>query len=599
MILIHSTHEAGVQVGGIGAVLDGLLSAPSYLAEVERSLVVGPLNTKDAVEMERLFAPSNQLQPLYFADRDLINCPQPLADALSGIEREFHVRILYGTRMFGDETHEILLVDASDINPERLAKFKYYVWEKFGLDCNKYQHEPEFNLHIATAEPALAAVRGILGIRDWGLVIGNSLTNPQSPITILCHDFMGLPLWHAAELNYPGQYTSAFMAHEVATVRPIVEGHEGHDVRFYSVMRGAAKQGKFLEEVFGDQSASFRHALLKTAERCDHVFAVGDLVVEELRFVSVGFKNKRIHLAYNGVPSSALSFEEIKGSSEKLKQYAWILTGDYPRFVFTHVTRMVISKALWRDIGVMEQLDGPLAERGESAVLFVLSSAKPHGRSAAEAQQMSRDYGWPAQHREGWPDLIELESSLHRIIAHFNSRARACKIVLINQYGFSKDRLGESFPPDLDFDDLRKGTDLEFGQSIYEPFGISQVAALNSGALAVVSDVCGCVGFVRQAVGLLRLSLPIEERQAPIANLIMGEYSHLHQHGVDPLSIGRALRDEAERNTAQTVARLINEHLPRTDAQKQKLMAQGHALSQRMSWDVVASEQLLPALMTS
>jgi hypothetical protein len=41
---------------------------------------------------------------------------------------------------------------------------------------------------------------------------------------------------------------------------------------------------------------------------------------------------------------------------------------------------------------------------------------------------------------------------------------------------------------------------------------------------------------------------------------------------------------------------LIAEHLPRTDAQKQKLMAHGFALAQRMSWDVVASEQLLPAL---
>ena len=595
MILIHSTHEAGVQVGGIGAVLDGLLSAPSYLAEVERSLVVGPFNTKDVVEMERLFAPSNKLQLAYFADQGHINCNQNLADVLSGIEREFGVRILYGTRAFGDADHEILLVDASDINAERLTKFKYYAWEKFGLDCNKYQHEPEFNLHIATAEPALVAAHELLAIGNWLENSTDPIANSQLSI-LVCHDITGLPLWYAAESNFPGQYKSAFMAHEVATMRPIVEDHEGHDARFYNVMRNAAKQGKFLEDVFGDQSASFRHALLKTAERCDYVFAVGDLVVEELRFLSQGFKNKRIHLAYNGVPSTALSFAEAKSSSDKLRQYAWILTGIYPRFVFTHVTRMVMSKALWRDIRVMEQLDAQLAERDESAVLFILSSAKPHGRSNAEAQQMSRDYGWPAHHREGWPDLVELESALHRSIAQFNASARACKVILINQYGFSKERLGESFPPDLDFDDLRKGTDLEFGQSIYEPFGISQVAALNSGALSVVSDVCGCVGFVRQAIGLLRLTLPIAERQAPIANLIMGEYSQVQHHPVDGLSIGRALRDEAERNAAQTLARLIREHLPRTDAQKQKLMAQGFALSQRMSWDVVASEQLLPAL---
>jgi hypothetical protein len=348
--------------------------------------------------------------------------------------------------------------------------------------------------------------------------------------------------------------------------------------------------------VFGDQSGSYKHALLKTAERCDWAFAVGDSVVEELRFVSAGFKHKRIDLVYNGVPNKPLSFDEAKASSAKLRQYAWILTGIYPTFAFTHVTRMVISKGLWRDIRVMEQLDGKLAQRGESAVLFILSSIKPQGRTNAEALQMSRDYGWPAHHREGWPDLIDLEATLHREIERFNAGSRACKIVLINQLGFDRDRIGESFPPDLLFADLRNGTDLEFGQSVYEPFGIAQLEPLSSGALCVVSDVCGCVGFSRQAVGLLRLSLPIGERQAPIANLIMGEYSHVNQHNIDPMTIGHAVRDDAERNAAQTLARLIDEHLPRTDAQKQKLMAQGQTMAQRMSWDVVAKEQLLPAL---
>ena len=44
--LIHATHEAAYKVGGIGAVLDGLLSAPDYLARVRRSIVVGPMDTR-------------------------------------------------------------------------------------------------------------------------------------------------------------------------------------------------------------------------------------------------------------------------------------------------------------------------------------------------------------------------------------------------------------------------------------------------------------------------------------------------------------------------------------------------------------------------
>ncbi len=83
--------------------------------------------------------------------------------------------------------------------------------------------------------------------------------------------------------------------------------------------------------------------------------------------------------------------------------------------MFSHVTRMVVSKALWRDIRVMEQLDGLLASRGETAVLFMLSSVRPEGRPWRDVQQMQR-YGWPREHRHGWPDLIDLEASLYGAI---------------------------------------------------------------------------------------------------------------------------------------------------------------------------------------
>ncbi len=66
------------------------------------------------------------------------------------------------------------------------------------------------------------------------------------------------------------------------------------------------------------------------------------------------------------------------------------------------------------------------------------------------------------------------------------------------------------------FNDLRVGSDLEFGQSIYEPFGIAQVEPLSAGALCVVSSVCGCVGFVRRAAGGL-----------VFPNLIVGDYAGL------------------------------------------------------------------------
>ena len=40
-------------------------------------------------------------------------------------------------------------------------------------------------------------------------------------------------------------------------------------------------------------------------------------------------------------------------------------------------------------------------------------------------------------------------------------------------------------PADMEFLDIRRGSDLEFGQSIYEPFGIAQVEPLTYGAISL------------------------------------------------------------------------------------------------------------------
>lgn len=75
----------------------------------------------------------------------------------------------------------------------------------------------------------------------------------------------GLPLWYAAEVARRGAYKSAYVAHEVPTARALVESDPGHDTRFYNVMRQAQKIGLTMDEVFGDQSGFFKHAMLKTA----------------------------------------------------------------------------------------------------------------------------------------------------------------------------------------------------------------------------------------------------------------------------------------------------------------------------------------------
>ncbi|MBX7214814.1 MAG: hypothetical protein K1X39_12435 [Thermoflexales bacterium] len=575
--LIHATHEAAYKVGGIGAVLDGLLSAKAYLARVQRSIVVGPMDTRDPAEMERLFAPRNNLFVRYFADRGMLACDPGLAAALTAVEHAFGVRLCYATRQFGGAIHEMLLVDASEARGDRFNSFRYFVWQRFGLDSGRYEGASEYNHFMRMAEPAAAAL---------GAILGDEAPDPR---WVVCHEFMGLPLWYALALTAPGRYQSAYVAHEAPTARALVEGDGGHDTRFYNVMRRALDQGRVMDEVFGDQNGYFKHAMVRTAAQCDVVMAVGDPVVDELRFTDVGFRGKPIHLIYNGVPSQRISLGDTRLSGARLRGFAQRLIGVSPTWVFSHVTRMVPSKGLWRDLRVMEKLDGHLAWRGESAVLFMLSSVRPQGRSAAEAWRMSQAYGWPRTHRFGWPDLVDPEDVLYRAIERFNATARASRVILVNQFGWDRERVGALMPEDMRFGDLRAGSDLEFGQSIYEPFGIAQMEPLSAGSLCVVSDSCGCVGFARHAMGELGL---VDAR-----NIRVVDYTSLGDLGWrDPISIGTGERNAVEARAADSASWFIADSLPRDAAAKQALIDTGYAIAQRMSWDVVAGERMLPAM---
>lgn len=605
MIIIHSTHEAEFKVGGIGAVLDGLLNAPGYLRQADRSLLVGPFNTRDKIEMERLFSPRNKLKVRYFAEGNMTDVAPARLATFRDIEKSWNVKLLYGTRLFGAAEHEVILVDASDIDTDRFNQFKYFVWDRFKLDCARYEHEYEFNLYMAMAAPGYAALDAVLQHGQPASGSESPIPNLQSPV-IICHEFMGLPLWYAAHIDKPGAYKSAYIAHEVATARQLVENDPGHDTRFYNILRFAQQAALTTDDVFGDQSGFFKHAMTRTAAQCDYVLAVGDLVVDELRFIDSRFHGKKIDLVYNGTSNRQVFIEDTNAAKKKLQAYAKVLVGFTPTFVFSHVTRMVISKGLWRDLRVMEELDAMLAARNESAVLFILSSIIPQGRSAAEAQRMATEYGWPKDHREGWPDLIAYEAPLWKAIAAFNAEAKAARVVYINQFGFSRDRIGDTMPPDLGFDDLRNGADVEFGQSIYEPFGIAQLEPLPSGALCVISNVCGCLGFVHSKLAELpflpfdetgSLHVDADENKRPFRNIIIADYTTINVTDMKAaLAIGQAERDVVERTTARSVAAALTERLPRNDDQKTALIEAGYMLAQQISWDVVAREQLLPAI---
>lgn len=573
-LVVHATHEAGVKVGGIGAVLDGLLASHAYNEAVERTVLVGSYNADDGLEWERLRAPRNGLTIRYHAREGIVNVTDELALAFHNVQQFHSVSLLYGTRRFGGVEHEIVLVDSSRARAEPINDLKGYLYARHGLHSTRYEGNPEYDHFMDGAVATVNALRALVGpVGGTGIFIA--------------HEWLGLPALFAAERHLPGEFRTVFYAHETATVRAIVESHPGHDSRFYNVMRVARERGFSLEQVFGDYGDYFKHALLRAALSLDGLFAVGDLVKEELAFLEPAIHPQAIDLVYNGVPSIEVGVAQKLHSKALLQEYAHALHGYRPTWVFSHVTRLVPSKGIWRDFRVMEHLDDALAWRGETAIFYILSSVRPTGRRSEDVHRWEWEYGWPVHHRADNGDLIAYEWDYYQTIEHFNRYARASRIVFINQFGWSRDRCGQRMPAEMEFKDLRFGTDVEFGQSIYEPFGIAQVEPLSFGAICVLSSACGCLGFIRDAGGM------------DLLNVAVGDYLYLPDWASSDLlgllNLGRQTRDAIEAGVADVVAHKIISRLPRSADELQARLAQGYDLSTRMSWEVVSKDYLLPA----
>ncbi len=573
VIVAHVTHEAVRKVGGIGTVLEGLLNAPAYRRAVARSVLVGPLFDHQTAGDRRLGNGGNVLySTLDGIDRGT------WSERLGPVASEYGVGLVYGTRPLVDEWSgrrsevEVLLVDVAGMDPAHLADFKFRLFESFGIRSERFDFLWDYEQYVRLAPPGLAALRRLVGEGD-------------EPIAIQAHEFMGIPFALAARLDGDPRLATIHHAHEVATVRRLVEEHPGHDTRFYAAMARWRAEGLTIDDVFGPQDAYFKHELSRAGRHADSVLAVGELVRQELQFLDLEFARRPIDYVPNGIPAADSSIEERTRSREMLLDYAGLLLGWRPDLVFTHVARLVASKAFWRDVRVLEELEPLLVRRGRSAVLFVVATEGAI-RSIEDVRRMEADRRWPWNHRVGYPDLTGAEIGLDQCFQEFNRSSRAIKIVLVNQFGWDPSALGDRLPRDMTFVDLRRGTDLEFGQSIYEPFGISQLESLTYGAVSVASSVCGCVAFARaQAPG----------GEPP--GLVAADYVTWPAGWAgpdDPRSISRTERDALELRVAGETAGRILAALEESSP-LDRLVA-GRELARAMSWDVVATDYYLPAL---
>jgi hypothetical protein len=571
----HVTHEAAEKIGGIGTVLEGILTSPVYQEHVERSILVGPFAEHIQAEpSERLGADSTIL---YSSIHDIDEIG--LRGRLQPIEWAFNVKIMYGKRRLhvpGDDRtgeSEILLIDVFRINQDRVNQFKARLYETLGLDSTRYESAWDYEEWVRLAVPAYHAL----------LVL---LHRSQLPCLLFSHEFMGLPTAFKAIMDGEAQFRTVFHAHECSTARRLVENHPGHDTRFYNLLRGAQALGQYVDDVFGDQSDSFRHALIGRAHLCDAVIAVGDYTAEEMHFLGPHFDHHHIEMVYNGVPDMQISIEQRLDSRAMLADYSEALLGRRPDVFMTHVTRPVISKGMWRDIQVCHELDRHFGERGLTGVLYLLTTAGGTRRHQ-DVQHMEAEYGWPRDHREGYPDLVGPEIELNAMIEAFNASHVNVQAVLVNQFGWSRQRIGLRLPATMDFADFRRATDIEFGMATYEPFGISPLEPLGSGALCIISNICGCAGFVDYVTDGIGID-----------NVIVADFTRL-EHDLswqDLLHFTQAERTYIEQKVCAEVADDIMRRLPFDDDGRRRLLESGQAIVHKLGWDQVLENKMIPML---
>jgi glycosyltransferase involved in cell wall biosynthesis len=498
--------------------------------------------------------------------------PAALAEAFRRIERTYGVRLQYGRRAVPCplETRlsevELLLLDVREALPGPTIETKRRLWESHKLESDRFENDWGYEEWVRLAAPALEAIGALVGENLDGAVL-------------VSHEFMGLPAVMAARDRLP-MLRTVYWAHEVPSVRDMIEQRAEHRLVFDQAIE--TRDGLQSYAALLRQWEGYKHALVSRAHAAHRIFAVSDRIAQELELLAPEFRRTPIEVVYNGLPVRPTTLEARLASREILRDYAEAVVGFRPDFVFTHVARPVASKAIERDLAVMEHLDDRLADRGESAVLLVL--ATDGGRRSQDLiLQMEAEYGWPLVHRTGWPDLVKGEVPIGQAAQEYNAWARASRTILINQFGFSRNATGNRVPEGATFQDLRQGSDVEFGQSAYEPFGIAPLETLAFGGLCVMSQVCGCTQLLGRVAGG---RLP--------KNILVGRYGAPAGAGCETLGPDENLRIEHE--VAATQARELDKRLPRSRREFADLLESGWALAEKMSWQAVCKVYFVPAL---
>ncbi|MGC8871486.1 MAG: hypothetical protein ACP5QC_01210 [Caldimicrobium sp.] len=576
-LAIHISHEALYKIGGIGEVLIGLCTASSYQAFFEKTLFYGPL-------FEYIGSPSTRLGKdgiVYYSSKDNYDTGH-FSELFTPLLEKYHVNIVYGKRRLTSElnpqkiaTVDVLLVDVTTMRKELVDFYKYLFWEKFGLPSDRYEKDWDYEQYFRLALPYYEFIK---------------LLYPKTKeFYHFSHEYMGIPSLlslELRELSPEEKHYRIFYAHEVAPVRRIVENHPGHDISFYNLLKKAEATQESLEDVFGSQMDWYRTALVKLAYRFDRIFAVGDLVAQEYQFLVREVSPNKIKVVYNGLPLDHFTFEEKEKSRIKFNTCLSLKGCDRVDVLLSHTCRLVKSKGIWRDIKILWLLDKYFEKENLKGIYILLATQIPQGRPAELIDIMVKEYGWPFNHRIGWPDLVGYEIEIYQYIEKFNQKAKNVKAIFINQYGLSKRKCGIDFSEDISTKDLKLASDAEFGLSIYEPFGISHIEALPSGGLSLLSTSCGVFYLLEKVFK--------EDFKPYVAIDFIDIGKDLPEHAL--LELTHEKREILEELTIAKCAENLFKKIPKNQKERVEIFEKIQPYLKELDWETIVKKYFLPGL---
>lgn len=566
----HITHEAAQKIGGIGAVLSGICTTNIYQEHYAKTIFYGPLFQDQPGNSDRL----GQDSTILFSTLDQID-QTTYGSKLKEISDYYHIDIVYGQKEIYDDIDpnkkasvDIILLGIKNIRKDQLDIFKFRLWERFRFSCEKYEQDWDFEQYLRIAIPARAFI--------------NLFFSSEDQIDYYSHEYMGV----ATCLNIlmdkkPGEKL-LFYAHEVSTARMVTEKISGHDVSFYHLLKEDCENKVTMEERFGSFEHFSRNELIKRASLFDEILAVGDWVKSEYMYLNPDVNPNIINICYNGIPFKKAEYSEKTQSRKKIQNYCENLFNYTPDIILTHVSRLVISKGLWRDISLLEELDHYFHEKKLKGFFILLSSLIGTGRPSNDIMNMEKNFGWPVWHEKEWPDLVGYENDIFWSLHYFNAKSKSIKGVFLNQYGFDQNRLGKRFPEDTTFSDLRLASDLEIGLSIYEPFGIAQIETVPYGGIAVVSRACGCAFLLEN--GWKNKDL-IPFHIIDFAETMKKDYQWEQLSGDQ--------RNHIEKQIIKQEAKHVFRKLPKNEVEREKLFNLCQSESSYLEWEAITRNILI------